>query len=128
VRAILLDNIDRIHTDGDLILTDIYVASIVKYRSIIASIQDIFTNMLDNDRKDTKFPHAQLQLLLEEMENSHVMKAKQASLSSAKLQLESECLMLVIPKHIWWCVYAHLANSHQLSASYQKTIQIRSVF
>jgi serine/threonine protein kinase len=66
VRSILLDNIARIHADGDLILADVYVDSIVKYRSIIASIQEFFTDMRDNDRKDTKFPHVQLQLLLEE--------------------------------------------------------------
>lgn len=66
VGAILLDNIQQIHADGDLILDDFYVASIVKYRAIIALMQDFFAEMWENYQKDTPFPHAKLRLLLNE--------------------------------------------------------------
>ncbi|MCU0533783.1 MAG: hypothetical protein MUD14_07800 [Hydrococcus sp. Prado102] len=64
LRAILLDNIEQIHTDGDIKLDNFYVASIVKYRKIIALMQDFFADMWGNNKKDTKFPHAKLQMLL----------------------------------------------------------------
>jgi hypothetical protein len=66
VGAILLDNIEQIHADGDMKLDEFYVTSIVKYRSIITLMQDFFTDMWGNKKKDTKFPHAKLQLMLEE--------------------------------------------------------------
>ncbi|MBD2777788.1 hypothetical protein [Iningainema tapete] len=66
VRAILLDNIKQIHADGVMKLDDFYVASIVKYRSIIALMQDFFSDMWGNNLKDTKLDHAKLQLLLKE--------------------------------------------------------------
>jgi hypothetical protein len=47
-------------------LDEFYVASIVKYRSIIALMQDFFSDMWENNKKDTKFNHAQLRLLLKE--------------------------------------------------------------
>jgi hypothetical protein len=62
----LLDNIDRIHVDGDLKLDEFYVASIIKYRSIITLMQGFYSDLRDNDRKDTQFPHATLELLLAE--------------------------------------------------------------
>jgi hypothetical protein len=62
----LLDNIERIHADGDIRLDGFYVASIVKYRRIIALMQEFFADMWGNHRKDTKLPHAKLLLLLEE--------------------------------------------------------------
>lgn len=65
-RSILLDNIEQIHADGDLKLDKFYVASIVKYRSIIALMQDFFADMWENKKKDTKLPHAELRLLLKE--------------------------------------------------------------
>ncbi len=65
-RSILLDNIEQIYTDGDIKLNDFYVASIVKYRSIIALMQNFFSAMWDNKNKDTKFPHAELERLLKE--------------------------------------------------------------
>ncbi|BAY22166.1 hypothetical protein NIES2100_19290 [Calothrix sp. NIES-2100] len=66
LRSILLDNIEQIHADKDLILDEFYVASIVKYRSIIALMQDFFTDMWGNNNKDTKLDRAKLQLLLKE--------------------------------------------------------------
>jgi phosphoenolpyruvate carboxylase len=46
MRAILLDNIEQIHADGDMKLDEFYVASIVKYRSIIVLMQDFFIEFL----------------------------------------------------------------------------------
>jgi Protein kinase domain len=66
VGAILLDNIQQLQADGDLVLDEFYVSSIVKYRGIIALMQDFFAEMWENDQKDTQFPHAQLRLLLNE--------------------------------------------------------------
>jgi hypothetical protein len=65
-RSIVLDNIEQLHADGDLKLDEFYVASIVKYRSIIALMQDFFADMWENKKKDTKLPHAKLRLLLKE--------------------------------------------------------------
>jgi hypothetical protein len=64
--SILLDNIEQIHADGDIKLDEFYVASIVKYRSIIALMQDFFTQMWGNNNKDTKLRHAELRLLLKQ--------------------------------------------------------------
>ncbi len=64
--SILLDNIEQIHADGDIKLDDFYVASIIKYRSIIALMHDFFADMWENNKKDTKLPHAELQMLLKE--------------------------------------------------------------
>lgn len=65
-RSRLLDNIEQIHADGDLELDKFYVASIVKYRSIITLMQDFYADMWGNYKKDTKLPHAKLRLLLKE--------------------------------------------------------------
>lgn len=62
----LLDNIERIHIEGDLKLDEFYVASIVKYHSIIALMQDFYSGLRGNNQKDTKLPHAKLELLLAE--------------------------------------------------------------
>ncbi len=64
--SILLNNIEQIHADGDIKLDDFYVASILKYRSIIALMHDFFADMWENNKKDTKLPHAELLLLLKE--------------------------------------------------------------
>lgn len=64
--SILLDNIEQIHADGDIELDESYVASIIKYRSVIALMQNFFADMWGNKQKDTKLPHAQLRLLLKE--------------------------------------------------------------
>lgn len=66
LRSILLDNIEQIHSDGVMKLDKFYVASIVKYRSIIALMQDLFSDMWENKKKDTKLRHAELRLLLKE--------------------------------------------------------------
>ncbi|WP_414622456.1 hypothetical protein [Calothrix sp. CCY 0018] len=64
--SILLDNIEQIHTEGDMKLDPFYVASIIKYRSIIALMQDFFADMWVNNHKDTKLPYVELLLLLKE--------------------------------------------------------------
>ena len=66
LRSILLDNIEQIYADGVMKLDKFYVASIVKYRSIIALMQDFFSDMWANNNKDTKLRHAELRLLLKE--------------------------------------------------------------
>ncbi len=66
LRSILLDNIEQIHADGIMKLDEFYVASIVKYRSIIALMQGFFAEMWENNKKDTKLRHAELRLLLKE--------------------------------------------------------------
>lgn len=66
VGSLLLDNIEQIHADEDIKLDDFYVACIVKYRGIIALMQEFFADMSGN-KKDTKFPYAKLRLLLEEV-------------------------------------------------------------
>lgn len=66
VGAILLNNIEQIHADGDMNLDDFYVASIVKYRSIITLMQDFFADMWGNNKKNTKLENEKLQLLLKE--------------------------------------------------------------
>jgi hypothetical protein len=65
LRATLLDNIEQIHADKILDLDEFYVASIIKYRSIIMLMQSFFSDIRGNQKKDTKFLHAKLQLLLE---------------------------------------------------------------
>jgi hypothetical protein len=64
--SILLDNIEQIHADGDIKLDDFYIASIVRYRSIIALMQDFFSQMWESNKKDTKLRHTELELLLKE--------------------------------------------------------------
>jgi serine/threonine protein kinase len=66
VGAILLDNIQQIHADGDLVLDGFYVSSIIKYRAIIALMQGFFAEMWENDQKNTPFPHVKIRLLLNE--------------------------------------------------------------
>ncbi|NJO43695.1 MAG: hypothetical protein HC865_24745 [Cyanobacteria bacterium RU_5_0] len=64
--SILLDNIELIQADGDMQLDEFYVASIVKYRSIIMLMHKFFAEMWGNQQKDTKLPHVELQRLLKE--------------------------------------------------------------
>jgi hypothetical protein len=66
VRSLLLDNIEQIHADRDIKLDEFYVATVVRYRSIIALMQDFFVDMWANNKKDTKLDRAKLQLLLKE--------------------------------------------------------------
>lgn len=66
LRSILLDNIEQIQADKDMKLDEFYVASIVKYRSIITLMQDFFADMWENNNKDTQLDHTKLQLMLKE--------------------------------------------------------------
>jgi hypothetical protein len=68
VGGILLDNIEQIQADGDIKLDEFYVASIVKYRRIIALMHEFFSQMWGNQQKDTKLPHVELERLLKETE------------------------------------------------------------
>lgn len=68
LRSILLDKIEQIHADKDMKLDEFYVASIIKYRSIIALMQDFFSDMWVNNKKDTKFANIKLHLLLKQTE------------------------------------------------------------
>jgi hypothetical protein len=65
IRSMLLNNIEQIITDGIIKLDDTYVSAIVKYRSVITLMQDFFTHMWVNQQKNTKFPGAKLQILLQ---------------------------------------------------------------
>ncbi|WP_242055976.1 hypothetical protein [Nostoc flagelliforme] len=64
--TILLDNIEQLNADEVIKLDKFYVASIIKYRSIIALMQNFFVDMYENNNKDTKFPHTKLRQLLKE--------------------------------------------------------------
>ncbi|MCP6757943.1 MAG: hypothetical protein NHB32_03990 [Fischerella sp. CENA71] len=64
--SLLLDNIEQIHADGIMKLDEFYVASIVKYRSVIALMRNFYLDIWRNNKKDTKLPHVRLQLLLKE--------------------------------------------------------------
>jgi hypothetical protein len=66
VGAVLLDNIEQVYADGDLNLDEFYVASVVKYRSIITLMQGFFSDLWGSEKRDTKLCHAKLKLLLEE--------------------------------------------------------------
>jgi hypothetical protein len=64
--AILLNNIEEVMADGSMKLDKSYVATSVKYRSIILLFVDFIVSMSKNKQKDTKFPHATLVRLLKE--------------------------------------------------------------
>ncbi|MBD0266877.1 MAG: hypothetical protein ICV77_01155 [Cyanobacteria bacterium Co-bin8] len=64
--SLLLDNIEQIHADRDIKLDEFYVASIVKYRSVIALMRNFYFEIWGNNKKDTKLPHVKLRQLLEE--------------------------------------------------------------
>ncbi len=65
--SILIANIEQIHAEGDMNLDDFYVASILKYRSIIILMHNFFSQMWVNKNKDTIFPNVELGLLLTEV-------------------------------------------------------------
>jgi serine/threonine protein kinase len=67
IRSILLNNIELLHTDEIIKLDDVYVLAIIKYRSAIALMQDFFTQMRSNQQKNSRFPDAELQILLQEL-------------------------------------------------------------
>lgn len=60
----LLNNIEQIHMDGIILLDDFYVASVVRYRSIIMLMRNFYYKLWINNKKDTKLPHKILQQLL----------------------------------------------------------------
>jgi hypothetical protein len=64
--ALLLNNIEEILADGIMKLDEGYVAAIVKYRSIIVLMQDFYSDMWRNTKKDTRLRHAELRRLLKE--------------------------------------------------------------
>ena len=64
--AILLNNIEDVIADGIIKLDKGYVATIVKYRSIILLFVDFIVSMSKKKQKDTRFPHATLARLLKE--------------------------------------------------------------
>ncbi|MBD2447187.1 hypothetical protein H6G76_08410 [Nostoc sp. FACHB-152] len=66
IGAILLSNIEQLYADEVMKLDKFYVTNVVKYRSIIALMQNFFTDMCTNNHKNIKFPHAKLQQMLEE--------------------------------------------------------------
>jgi serine/threonine protein kinase len=65
IRSVLLNNIEQISNDGIMKLDETYVSAIVKYRSVIALIQDFFTHMRGNQQKSTRFPYTELQISLQ---------------------------------------------------------------
>src|SRR2546426_2393875 len=64
--SLLLDNIEEMNDGGMMHLDESYVASIVKFRRIIALMQDFYSDMWRNNKKDTKLRHAELRRLLKE--------------------------------------------------------------
>jgi serine/threonine protein kinase len=64
IRSILLNNVEQICADEMLQIDDTYISAIIKYRSPIALMQDFFTQMQNNSRKDIKFPGSELQIML----------------------------------------------------------------
>jgi hypothetical protein len=76
VRSILLNNIEQLHTDKMIKLDDTYVSAIIEYRSIIGLMQVFFTKMQSSQQKNSSFPDAELQVLLEAtkiLDNSYVL-------------------------------------------------------
>ncbi len=65
IKSILLNNIERLHADGTMKLDNTYVLETVKNRSAIALMQNFFTKIRGDQQKDTKFPNAELQILLQ---------------------------------------------------------------
>jgi hypothetical protein len=63
---VLLNNIEQIHSDGTMKMGALYVASLIKYRSIIVLMNDFYADLQANHKKDTKFRHAELKRLLKQ--------------------------------------------------------------
>ena len=64
--VILLGNISEIYANGLIPLDKNYVETVRKYLTIIMLMAEFFTDMEQNNRKDTKYRHAKLKRLLEE--------------------------------------------------------------
>lgn len=65
VRSILLHNIEQIQAEGIINLDNTYISAIVKNFTAIALMQSFLTKMQENQQKDTRFPGAELQTLLQ---------------------------------------------------------------
>jgi hypothetical protein len=61
---VILDNIEDSDVISMMKLDKSYVACVVKYRRIIALMDDFYSRLRRNNKKDTKLPHAKLQRLL----------------------------------------------------------------
>lgn len=86
------------YADGVMKLDKFYVASIVKYCSIIALIQNFFSDMWGNNNKDTKLDHAKLRLLLKERgflpgaeSQTHQIDSHNGSVAELRLPLALRC-------------------------------------
>jgi hypothetical protein len=66
VIPLLLNNIEQIYHEGIVKLDKSYVASVVRYMSIISLMNSFYTDMWSNSKKDTKFHHRKLRRLLRE--------------------------------------------------------------
>jgi hypothetical protein len=66
--SLLLDNLEAISREGIMKLDKSYVATLVKYRGIIAMMDAFYSDMQRNNQKDTQLPHAKLRRLLKETE------------------------------------------------------------
>jgi hypothetical protein len=62
----LLDKIDEVHANRTMNLEKRFFASLIKYRTIILLMNDFYSDLLKNNKKDTRLKHAQLQQLLKE--------------------------------------------------------------
>jgi|SRR5579871_306037 len=62
----LLDNIEQIHADGILKIPAIGTSSLIQYRNVITLMNNFYSDMRRNNRKDTKLDHARLRRLLTE--------------------------------------------------------------
>jgi hypothetical protein len=64
--SILFNNIEEIYNAGIMRLDEGYVAIVARYRSIILLMNDFYSDMQKNSKKDTKLQHGKLRRLLEE--------------------------------------------------------------
>lgn len=68
---VLLENIDKIYAEGLMKLDKSYVEVVIKYRAIIVLMAKFFADMMENNKKDTKYSHAKLRRLLEDTDILH---------------------------------------------------------
>ena len=62
----LIQNLEQIHDYGVLNLNCHYVDQVIKYRDIILLMHDFFSELTQNNKKNTKYNHARLRRLLKE--------------------------------------------------------------
>jgi hypothetical protein len=62
----LLDKIDEIHANRMMKLDGRFVTSLRKYRPLIRLMNDFYSDLQQNNKKDTRFKHTKLQRLLKE--------------------------------------------------------------